>query len=400
MKTQKFVAPTLKDALARIKAELGEDALIIKSEKVKAGGHLGLRQQELIEVTAASAVESKASLQAGPEFAETLDNTISATPSVRNTTDLELNLTELTTQVQRLRDGMFDLEKYIKINNIKQLPHELDRLWKSMQLAGLDGQWATDITHDALIYLAPEELISAAQIEDYLVNKLARDVHPAPPVQIKRASQYRIAVIGAPGAGKTTLVQKLVSDPVAYAARKIGLISLDTHRMGAIEQLKAFARIAGTSLEVVFKPEQISTALNRLASCELVLVDTFGCPVWDEERMRLLADFMTALNPDEIHLVQNAAVRDEELILAAHRFRDAGISHISFTRLDESLRHACLLNVIRAAERPVAWLSKGQGFMGQLERFTPDHLRRWIAVNEAQSAAPVTRAVRTARSIA
>lgn len=385
MNTHKFVAPTLKDALARIKEELGEDALIIKSERVKAGGRLGTRQTELIEVTAASAAEAKASLQDGPEFAETLNNVVSAAPTVRNTTGLESNLTELTAEVQRLRSGFSDLEKYIKINNIKQLPSELDKLWKAMQSAGLDRQWAADIAHDALIQMGPEELISAPQIENFLVNKLARDVQPAPLMPLRRASQYRIAVIGAPGAGKTTLIQKLVSDPAAYSARKIGLISLDTHRMGAVEQLKAFARIAGTPMEVVFKPQQISAALERLAACELVLIDTFGCPVWDRERMQLLADFMTALNPDEIQLVLNSSVRDEELILAAHRFRDAGITHLSFTRLDESLRHGCLLNVIRAAERPAAWLSKGQGFVGQLERFTPDHLRRWIAMDEARS---------------
>jgi flagellar biosynthesis GTPase FlhF len=99
--------------------------------------------------------------------------------------------------------------------------------------------------------------------------------------------------------------------------------------------------------------------------------------------MNLMRTFMEALDPDEVHLVQNSSIRDEDMIHSGKRFREVGITHLSFTRLDESLRHGHLINVVRETEKPVAWISKGQGFMGCIERFTPEHLRRWVIENES-----------------
>lgn len=211
-----------------------------------------------------------------------------------------------------------------------------------------------------------------------MVQRLSKVVRPAVQVPLKRAV-HKVALVGSPGAGKTTLLQKLASDPAAYGKKKVGLISLDTHRMAAIEQLKSFARIAGTPLEVVFQPAQAAEALARLKGCEVILIDTAGCTAADRDRIAELKAMMDILDPHELHLVQNSGMRDEDLIFQGRRFRDLGISHLSFTRLDESLRHGFLLNVIRSVERPVAWISKGQNFIGSIERFTPDHLRRWMA---------------------
>jgi len=372
----------MKEALARIKEELGEDAMIIKSEKVRAGGTLGKFREELIEVTAAAASEVKAELQPGPEFADSLQQSLDkaeARPRAMHPPEQNSQLEE---EVRHLREEIADIGKQLKNTDLARLPRDLAKIREDMGEAGMSRDWAGELAQDALIHLGAEELVSPESIERHLVSRLAQVVKPAAPPTARRRSAYKVALVGAPGAGKTTLLQKLVSDPAAYAKRKIGLISLDTHRMAAIEQLRTFARIAGTPLEVVFKAAHVTTALSRLSGSEIILVDTPGCPAWDAERLDLLRSFMDALNPEEIHLVQNATVRDEDLIYAGRRFRDLNITHLSFTRLDESLRHGCLLNVVKATEKPVAWLSRGQSFVGCLERFTPDHLRRWIALSD------------------
>jgi flagellar biosynthesis protein FlhF len=382
MNTQKFVAPTMREALARIKEEMGENALIIKSERVKAGGALNFMKQDMIEVTAALPEELKADLQAGPEFAETLDRTLSRPPAMELPNRPDSDLASLQEDLKKVREDLSDIGKFLKYNNLPNMPKELARVWENLGSAGVNEQWATDLTQEALMRLGAEELISAASVENYLISKLSRVVQPAPQNAMRRKAGYKIALVGAPGAGKTTLLQKLASDPIGYSKKKIGLISLDTFRMAAIEQLKTFARIAGSPMEAVFQPSQVPTALSRLTGSEVILIDTPGCSLHDSERMEQMRQFMEALDPDEIHLVQNSAIRDEDLIASGRKFRDVGITHLSFTRIDDSLRHGYLLNVVKETERPVAWLSKGQGFIGCLERFTPEHLRRWIALSE------------------
>jgi flagellar biosynthesis protein FlhF len=382
MNTHKFVATSMKEALAKVKEELGEDALILKSEKVKAGGALTFAKRELIEVTAATPDEVKADVQSGPEFAATFDRTLSQSPMSENPPRTDADLSQLKDEVSRIREDLGEIGKYFRYNNLPHMPRELTRIWESLGKSGMDGQWASDLAQEALVQLRAEELVSSPAIEEYFLSRLARVVKPSPQLPLRRTTAYKIALIGPPGAGKTTLLQKLASDPQIYGKRKIGLLSIDTHRMAAVEQLRAFARIAGASLEVVFQPSQCPAALNRLAACEVILIDTFGCSVSESDRLQELKSFIDHMDPDEIQLVMNSSVRDEDLIRTIRRFREVGVTHLSFTRLDESLRYGFLLNVIRKSERPVAWLSRGQGFVGCTERFTPEHLRRWIAQSE------------------
>jgi flagellar biosynthesis protein FlhF len=384
MNAQKFVAPTMKEALARIKEELGDDALILKSEKVKIGGALGFKQKEMIEVTAATADEVKQDLQGGPDFAETLDDNLSkpAKPRVKEPSDEDLQ--RLRDELRQVREEMSGIGKFLRYKNLPNLPHELARLWETIGDSGVSREWATHLAEEALLRLGPEELISGPAVENYLLSRILSVVKPAPAMNVRRASPYVVMFVGSPGAGKTTLLQKLASDPLAYAKRKVGLITLDTHRMAAVEQLRAFARIAGTPLEPVYNFGQAGAALHQLSTCEVILIDTMGCTAADDERLTVLRSFVDVLNPDEIHLVQNCAVRDEDLVYAGRKFREVGISHLSFTRLDEALRHGYLVNVIKMIEKPVGWISHGQNFIGSVERFTPEHLRRWIVLSEPE----------------
>jgi flagellar biosynthesis protein FlhF len=97
-----------------------------------------------------------------------------------------------------------------------------------------------------------------------------------------------------------------------------------------------------------------------------------------------------AVDSDEIHLVLNSSVRDEEMIHSCQRFRDMKITHLTFTRLDESLKHGYLLNVARAAAKPVAWLCSGQNFSGNLQRFSTANLTEWTKITNEPALSRIT----------
>lgn len=385
MQTEKFKAPSMKEALAKVKEKFGDDAIILKSEKIRPGGSLNFLKNELIEVTAAPAGEVQQELQNGPDFAETLDGTLSKGQLPSSPAVMDFKISELTRELQRLRDDLGNIGNYIRHNNLPNMPPELTNLWEALNNAGIHPEWTTDLTQEALVNLRAEELISSQTVEDFLLDRIVSIVPPAVNTPVGRSKPYKIILVGPPGSGKTTLLQKLAVDPKAYGERRIGLVSLDTHRLAAIEQIKAFARIAGAPLEVVYRPEHVAEALGRLADREIILVDTPGCSHWDSDKRELLGGFLERIDPDEVHLVLNSSVRDEELITTCHRSQDLSVTHLDFTRIDETLRNACLLNVARSAGKPVAWLSRGQEFIGCLDRLRPDLIRHWILQRDTGS---------------
>jgi flagellar biosynthesis protein FlhF len=376
---QKFVAPTVREALQKVRESLGEDAIILKSERVKAGGLVNFLKQDLVEVTAAGAGYNPDAESAGPDFANSLEHALNSSSSEPADSRSSGEMQRLRDEVMHLRTDLAEFGNYVKYSHLPAMPEELTRVWQCLGKAGVDNVWATDLAQTALVQLGPDDLISADRVGQFVLDQIAQTVRPAPRLNARRRHGYKMLLLGLPGAGKTTLIQKLASDPVAFGKRKVGILSLDTHRMAAIEQMRAFARISGAPLEIVYRPDQIAEALGRLSASEVILVDTAGLSLRDQTRRDDLARFIGEIDPDEIHHVQNSMIRDEDLIYAGECFRDLSITHLSFTRLDESRRCGFLINVARGSAKPIAWLSRGQSFVGDLDRFTPEHLRKWTA---------------------
>ncbi|MBI5058324.1 50S ribosome-binding GTPase [candidate division KSB1 bacterium] len=387
MTPQKFTATTMREALQKVREAMGEDAIILKSERVKAGGMVNFLKQDLVEVTAAPSGYQPEEAENGPDFANSLEHAMNSSGSEQSLTRPSADLQRLQDELKNLREQLADIGNYVKYSHLPVMPRELTKVWESLGEAGVDNQWATDLAQSALVQLGADDLISAERVEQFVLDQIAQSVRPAPRLTGRRRNGYKVMMVGLPGAGKTTLIQKLASDPAAYGKRKLGLFSLDTHRMAAIEQMKAFARISGAPLETVYRPDQAVEALQRLVGCEAILIDTAGLSLSEQARRTELAAFISEIDPDEIHHVQNSMIRDDDLIYANECFRDLSLTHLSFTRLDESRRHGFLINIARAAGKPIAWLSRGQAFVGQLERYAPEHLRQWMAAEPKAGAA-------------
>lgn len=390
MQPQKFIAASMKEALRQVRETMGDDAIILKSEKVKPAGVMGFVRQDMIEITAAPNGFDVAEVITGPEFAQSLDTAdrraLQPIPMTAASDELE----RLRGEISRLNGELSEIGKYFKYNNLPSMPAELTNAWEALGRTGMDSHWATDIAQEALVQLGPQELISAERIEQFVLDRISDTVRSAPILKARRKSAYKICLVGLPGAGKTTLLQKLSSDPLAYGKRKVGLLTLDTYRVAAVEQLKAFARISGSPLEVIYRPDQIETALHRLAACEVILIDSAGVSPRDTERMSKLAALMDALDPDEIHHVINSMLRDDEMQSACAAYRDLGPTHLSFTRLDETHRMGYLLNIAKFARKPLGWLTKGQAFVNCLEKYNSNMLRDWVHNAEAPLATDFT----------
>ncbi|MCL4304985.1 hypothetical protein KJZ99_03670 [bacterium] len=375
MNTRTYSGRTFAEALAKVKAELGDNAVILKSEKKSTSSSFGLGGREFYEVTVTDSRELQVNVESGTEFASELNVKLQEATPERRAPSQAYEIALLRSEVAALRDQLADIVKYFKYSNLPSMPMQLSRLLSRMTEAGFERELATDLTTEALVQLGPIQLESPEQISRFVISKVAQMAPPAANRPISRKDgPFKIALVGAPGAGKTSTLQKLATDAKGYGKLKLGLISLDTHRLAAVEQLRTFARVSGLPLEIVYQAKDVVAALHKLSACQVVLIDTAGCAPGEDQKLLDQLAMLQVLEPDEMHLLLNSTTRVAEQSAVARRFRDYGITHLSFSRLDESEQPGALVTISRLTGKPVAWLASGQDFLNRLERYRPDWL--------------------------
>lgn len=175
---------------------------------------------------------------------------------------------------------------------------------------------------------------------------------------------YCIALVGPTGAGKTTTAAKLAVKQGIFGSARVGLITIDTYRVGGMEQLSTYAELAGVPFEVVYEASEIPATVKRLSMCDVIILDTPGrSPAATEltERWRSLLD---AFYPDEVHLVVPATLRADLALHAARAYNrtrtHVGSTHVLLTKLDEVPRETGVTDLALSLELPVRWITDGQ----------------------------------------
>jgi flagellar biosynthesis protein FlhF len=187
-----------------------------------------------------------------------------------------------------------------------------------------------------------------------------------------------VVLVGPTGVGKTTTIAKLAAIHKLLHKKSVGLISTDTYRIGAIEQLKTFAAIADIPMEVVYKPAELPGALRRFHGRDLVLVDTVGRSHRSKKEIAELGKYIDALNPDETHLVLSASTAPKAINDMVERFKVLKPNRLLFTKLDEAASLGPLLNVLSRQQLSVGYVTTGQRVPDDILAVEPAHLASMI----------------------
>ena len=169
-----------------------------------------------------------------------------------------------------------------------------------------------------------------------------------------------IALVGPPGAGKTTTVAKLALSPDGLGTRNVGFISLDTYRAGAVEELQTYAEIAGVPMEVVYNRRDVTGAIQRLRGCDFVIVDTPGRSASNLGRTPQWLSLLREINPDEVHLVLPAGLRIDVCKATLEAFEVCGTTHVLYSKVDEVPGDQGLADLADAMNLPARWIADGQ----------------------------------------
>ncbi|MEI9475257.1 MAG: hypothetical protein WCO26_01590 [Deltaproteobacteria bacterium] len=176
--------------------------------------------------------------------------------------------------------------------------------------------------------------------------------------------------IGPTGVGKTTTLAKLAAQFRLKAQKKITLISLDTYRIGAVDQLKTYAGILKLPLEVAFRPEDLKRIIESNMHQDLLLIDTVGRSPNDSKHLEELRDFLAVHPRLENHLLLSATTKDRDLSQIVQRFSCVPIKSYIFTKLDETDEYAPLLNQLLRDRKPLSYLTNGQNVPEDIELAT------------------------------
>jgi flagellar biosynthesis protein FlhF len=186
------------------------------------------------------------------------------------------------------------------------------------------------------------------------------------------------ALIGPTGVGKTTTIAKLAASYKLRHGKRVGLITADTYRIAAVDQLRTYAGIIGIPLEIALAPADIAPALAKFEQCDVVLVDTPGRSPRDTARLDELSAVLDAIGPARTHLVLSAGASVPVLKSAARCFGAMNPDTLIVSKADEAGALGVLLDIARLTGLPLSYLTTGQEVPDDIEPARADRLARAV----------------------
>lgn len=189
----------------------------------------------------------------------------------------------------------------------------------------------------------------------------------ASPASVKPGELRVIAFLGPTGVGKTTTIAKLAADFKMNKQLKVGLITADTYRIAAVEQLRTYAKIIDVPLEVVRSGEEARTAVQKMRHMDVILIDTAGRSPRNRGQMQELKELLEWTRPDESYLVLSATTRPREMFETYQRFKVVKPNKLIFTKLDEGTAFGGVATLVAKSSLPIGYITTGQQVPDDIE---------------------------------
>ncbi|MFI5458913.1 MAG: flagellar biosynthesis protein FlhF [Isosphaerales bacterium] len=384
MRSKTYRAKTMKEALTRVRRDLGGDAVILSAREVRRRRLLGLGPRALVEVTATDTMPSEMAVTSRPgpaaEAAGGASRVVSAVPVLATSATLHARFGE---ELGRLHTMVETLSRHGHIDHLlPDLPSALVPTYSQLIEADVPEVLTRRLMRQVALGLEPDQFDHAEVIRAALCEAVEQCIPIAPPIRAIAGTRRVVALVGPTGVGKTTTVAKLAANFKLAHGVRVGLITVDTYRIAAVEQLKTYAEIIDLPLVVVNDPVEMPRAFDELGAVDLIFIDTAGRSPRDEVKIRELAEFLAQARPDEVHLVLSAVAGHRSLRAAVERFTTVHVDRLILTKLDEADSMGGVLAVLGLSSRPVSYLTTGQAVPDDIEPADRKRLARLILRQE------------------
>jgi len=265
-------------------------------------------------------------------------------------------------ELREMKNIIYDVKsKMYEIELIKGMSEQVQLFYKSLVNNSVDPELALKIVNSVELRLPEGKPFDKKWARDVCLHTLLEYVSEIRPIEVKNCKKGTlIFMVGPTGVGKTTTIAKLAANMTFVEEKDVALITLDTYRISAAQQLRTFAEIIDIPISVVFNFVDLKEAIEQYQNKDIIFVDTAGRSPYNEENMEELRQFVNVARPDETILVLSATTDSSGLINIYHRFDIVGIDKIIFTKLDEACRYGQILNVMYETQKPIAYFTDGQ----------------------------------------
>ncbi|MCC6741782.1 MAG: flagellar biosynthesis protein FlhF [Planctomycetia bacterium] len=379
MKLKKFEGRTLQEALRKVHEDLGDDAVVLQTFSPTRRGLWRLFSRDRYVILAGKGFRVVPNSKAQPEApgAALLRKVYGAeAPKLASANTAELS---------EIRRMIAELGEQVRHREMAGAPEELFQSYVSLLNANIGQKLAKSIVDRIGSKLAPDALRNR-KVVDEAVRATVEDMIPvAAPAAWSKGRAKKVMLVGPTGVGKTTTIAKLAGNYAVKEGKDVALVTLDTYRIAATEQLRRIAELLDVPLAVVRTPEELRSALDEHARRDVVLVDTAGRSQKDGAKMDELAPFVQAAKADELHLVCAVTTHPDTLMDQVERFARYAVSHVILTKVDEAARFGLILDVLSRVKTGVSWVTTGQGIPQDIEPARRDRLAELI-LREARTA--------------
>jgi len=413
-----FRAATIQDALSQVRAEIGEDAVILKTRDVESRRLPWRKRIPSVEVTVSLGQVEAATFPFADEIEEALSTPLQ--PNSRsNSSDPELNdfvyetkgqsesrpvnRLEETSSIDRLTTTASTTVRNEQSPSTDELLRRLEameqmirQMGRSHRSSGLDipddlfHVYTSLIDHEVEDELArelvcrfkesstPDDLADPEFAKIQLRAMVESEIHCGDPIHLAPGHQKVVGLIGPTGVGKTTTIAKLAANFRIRDGVKMGLVTVDTYRIAAVEQLRTYAEIIDLPMKVVTSPQEMRRAIDELSGLDLVLVDTAGRSPQDDLKLHELRSLFAEAQVDEVHLVLSMTTSHRNLAETARKFMTANPTSMIATKLDEAAGLGPLLSLSREFRLPLSYVTTGQAVPDDIEPANASRLARLL----------------------
>ena len=365
MNIKKYTGRNEAETLSKVRHELCGEAVILETHFItRRAGFLGLRKERTCEVWAGAGVGIVRDYGPRPNtrllksYGEPAPAPPAAPPPIETGKILD--------QIGDLRALILQTRERLLQSDISHFGDELLDEYIALTSQAVSEQFARNLMTRLQKQLSPEELRDRGVVRESIKRAIREHVRCADGISLKPGRCVKVAFLGPTGVGKTTTIAKLMSI-YAYKGKDVGVITCDTQRIAAAEQIKRVAELVHVPVRVCRMPDDAPKILGEFRAMDVVLIDTAGRGQRNEEKMKELQALLAALQPDEKHLVLGTNTGRETMTEVLERFCVFDFEKIVLTKLDEAVKTGILLDVLAKVGKELSFITTGQDIPKDIE---------------------------------